>query len=81
MAERGADKKVPKPYRYRLHRLKIEFRRLYRREPKIPRPTTDEAARRVIALLEDEIRKARLPPSVPRRGADAKPNQIQGLCI
>jgi hypothetical protein len=52
------DARVPKSYRHRLHRLKIAYRKAYRREPEIARPVTPEAAEAAIAHLEAELRRA-----------------------
>ncbi len=54
--------RVPKAYRHRLHRLKNAYRRVYRREPEIGRPVTEEAARRAIAFLEQELWRAGVGP-------------------
>lgn len=50
--------RVPKPYRYRLHRLKIAYRKAYRTEPDIARPTTAEQSEAAIRFLEAELRHA-----------------------
>lgn len=49
---------MPKLYRYRLHQLKNAYRKAFRREPEIERAETEEAARRVIAFLEQELQRA-----------------------
>ena len=69
------DDRVPKPYRYRLHRLKNAYRKAYRSEPPLERPVTDEAALRAIAFLEEALQRVGVaiePPKGPdtrrRRG-------------
>jgi hypothetical protein len=52
------NERVPKAYRLQLHRLKNAYRKAYRREPEIGRPTTEEAAIEAISMLERELRQA-----------------------
>jgi hypothetical protein len=53
--------RVPKAQRLRLHRLKNAYRKVYRREPELGHPDTEEAALQAIASLERELRQAEVP--------------------
>lgn len=50
--------KTPKRYRYRLHRLKNLYRKVYHCESEIELPVQEETARRAIVFLEAEILRA-----------------------
>lgn len=61
MGAGSGKQRVPKPYRYRLHKLKNAYRKTFHQEPDIERPFTDEAAARAILFLENALREAGMP--------------------
>jgi hypothetical protein len=63
--------RVPKAYRYRLHRLKNAYRKAFRSEPPLERPVTDEAALRAIAFLEEALQRLGVLIETPK-GADSR---------
>lgn len=47
--------RAPKRYRYRLHRLKNAYRKIYRREPEIERPVSEDGARQAISFRRSSM--------------------------